>query len=243
MTEGKNNCIVISFPPGGKGHIAGRLISTCNNVKWYDYTKNGDYPWLPYNDIDKMFTPFHFNRKFSGAKPKGVCSDTIPPVLDIAERLEFDYDVKDINYWKEKLYPYNFVYPLHSDLDKTKQFFGPAKYITIIPNKLDVLVDRFMKTTINYFISPRNKEFTFRDMYENLSKATGRSVRECVYNDLYTKIENYRLHTSTTDVVIESVDELMHVHNFKKITEQLDLEFNLESYNKTVQFIDSAYVE
>lgn len=238
----ENNCITINFPQGSGGHAVGRLISSCNNVLWYDHDTNGMCPWKPYNDVvDSSFTPFHFTRRFKGSQGYGVCEKTVPPVLDFADRSNLECNVDQITEWKKKVYPYNLIYPLHADLDKTKEFFKPAKHIVIIPNNVEQLVDRFLLTTYNYFISWKDKTYTYEKYYNDMSLETGLTPKDCIYNDLITVINNYKSLICKEDVVISHVSDLLDKNYFQKVAEKMQLDFNLKNYEKTARFIMSNF--
>lgn len=228
----ENNFIAICFPMGAKGHIAGRLLASCSNVSWYNYKKNGNNPWEPYSDDRPNFTPYHFSRRFAGAVGKGVCSKTVPPVLDMAEKNGYKNDsYQDIVKWKKQLCPNNLVYPLHSDLDKAHKFFISSKFLVVIPSDIDALVDRFMRTTANYFINSKNKAYTFLDYYENA---------ENVKIALEQKIQNFKDNTLQTDIVINNVDELLDFNFFKDICSKLDLQINRDNYEKVKGFVTNG---
>lgn len=238
----ENNLIAINFPQGAGGHAIGRIISSCNNVLWYDHITNGENPWDPYNDIvDSVFTPFHFTRRFKGAQGHGVCEKTVPPVLDFADRSKLDYDTSQITHWKRKLSPNNFVYPLHAELDKTREFFRPAKHIVVIPNDINDIVNRFKKTTFNYFISWKDKTYTYEKYYNEISLQKEKQVDECIFEDLSSIIENYKQSTVDEDVVVGSIKDLFDIDFFQTVTDKLDLEFNPVNYNKTINFIKGKF--
>ena len=223
---------------GAKGHIAGRLLATCDNVAWYNHKKNGENPWNAYNDsYDPNCTLFHFTRRFFGANSKGVCSRTVPPVLDIAERANLTYTNSSILKWKRDLYPLNFIYPIHGKLSSTRSFFSPAKHLVIIPDNIDSLVDRFFKTSFYYTVNPKEKSITFKDKYETISKKTNRTVKECVEQDLLKTITEFNANKTNTDICINNVDNLLDLDYFLTVIKQLNLEFNREDYLKTVKFI------
>lgn len=243
MTE-ENNILVISYPMGGKGHIAGRLLASCNNVEWYDSEVNGEQPWIPYNDIDKCFTPFHFNRKFAGAARGVFCDKTVMGVLDIVDRNQTEQTIfeqkQNISEWKKRLYPNHLIYTNHSDFDKTVAFFGEAKHVLILPDNVEKLLERFKNTTINYFISRNNKEWTFGDYYTEQSKKYNISVDDCIRKDLQTKIENFEKYKNLANVVITDVDNLLEESYFKNVCKQLSLEFNSIYYNHVRTFVKNA---
>jgi hypothetical protein len=232
-----NNCIAINFPMGAKGHIAGRLLATCNNVAWYDHILNGKNPWNAYNDPNDNFTLFHFSRRFYGAIGEGICSKTVPPVLEIAKRSNTNYTKSSIITWKKNLYPLHFVYPTHSKLSSTRSFFSPAKHLIIIPNNIDDLVDRFIKTSFYYFIDLRDKTKTFKDKYEIISKETNQPIRKCIEQDLLKIIDEYNTSKTDSDTCINNVDNLLDLDYFLTVIKQLGLEFNRKDYLKTVKFI------
>jgi len=229
----ENNSIAICFPMGAKGHIAGRLLASCNNVAWYNHVRNGSQPWLPYDDEErKDFTPFHFNRRFYGAKGNGVCDKTVPPVLDMAKKNGYKKEnYQDIIDWKQKLFPNNLLYPLHSDLDKAHNFFINSKFLVILPTDIDALVDRFMKTTAKYFVNSRDKTYTFLDHYENVDN---------VKTALEEKIQNFKDNILETDVVINNVDELLNFNFFKDVCNKLDLQTNYDNYKKVKRFVTNG---
>jgi hypothetical protein len=234
---GYDNCVVINFPIGAKGHIAGRLLATCNNVAWYNYKTNGKNPWNAYNDPNDNFTLFHFTRRFYGAVGKGVCSNTIPPVLEIADRLNLSYNNSSIVKWKKDLYPLHFVYPINDKLSSAKEFFGPAKHLVIIPDNIDNLVDRVIKTSFHYFINPKDKTKTFKDKYENMSKKTNQTVKECIEQDLLKMIDEFNTNRTAADTCVSDVDNLLDLDYFLTVIKNLNLEFNRNDYLKTVKFI------
>jgi hypothetical protein len=222
---------------GAKGHIAGRLLATCNNVAWYDHSPNGKNPWNEYTDINDNYTLFHFTRRFRGAVGKGVCSKAIPPVLEIADRLNLQYDKNSIIKWKKDLYPLHFVYPIYDKLSSTRSFFAPAKHLVIIPDNLDNLVDRFIKTSFYYYIHPKDKTITFKHKYEAMSKKTNRTVRECIEHDLQETITEFKINKTDSDTCINNVDNLLDLDYFVTVINQLNLDFNRKKYLKTVKFI------
>lgn len=236
LEEENNNCIVINFPMAAKGHAVGRLIASCKNVKWYDHYRNGKFPWEHYS-ADKNFTPFHFNRRFDGAVGNGVCENTVPPVLDMAEKNQYNYDADQIQKWKTKLYPFNFVYPLHSELDCARYFFKPAKHLVIIPSDIDRLVERFVKTTYNYYVNSQNKNFTYKDYYENKSNQTGISAHTLIEQDLLAKITNLKTNTTCSDFVIEDILDLFDRERFISLCDKFDLIFDESCYDQVLSFL------
>jgi len=226
-----NNSIAICFPMGAKGHIAGRLLASCDNVSWYDYNRNGNNPWEPYSNDRPNFTLFHFNRRFAGAVGNGICDKTVPPVLDMAEKNTYKkQSYQDIVEWKQKLFPNNLLYPLHSDLDKAHNFFINSKFLVILPTDIDALVDRFMQTSANYFVNSKNKTYTFLDHYGDANN---------VKTALENKIQNFKDNILETDIVINSVDELFDYNFFEDICNKLDIQINYNHYKKVKQFVTS----
>ena len=106
----ESNCVTINFPQGSGGHMLGRMIACCENVEWYNHEQNNEHPWLPYMGKDKNFSKMHFNKRFKGAKPKGLDPKyTIPPVLSFARSRGINTTPSDIQAWKKKLYPNHFI--------------------------------------------------------------------------------------------------------------------------------------
>jgi hypothetical protein len=232
-----NNAITINFPMGSGGHIAGRIISSCNNVSWYDHVQNGINPWDSFNIInDANFSRLHFNKRFRGALGKGVCDKTIPPVLDMAEKQGREYSQDEIETWKQRLYPNNFVYTLHSDLDRVKNFFNPAKHFVIIPEDIELLYTRWINSTCHYYVDPRNRNYLFKDLYTDKANEQGITFKECLVNDLTAQIEGYKQKTDDKDFIIKEVSQLYDKDFFVTLCEKFDLEFNEMAFRKTVKF-------
>lgn len=240
MSE-ENNILVITFPMGAKGHTAGRLFASCDNVSWYDNKVNGAYPWLPYNDVDENFTVFHFNRKFHGADTGNFCDKTVMGVLDTAKRNNSPYSIVEqktnIESWKKKLFPNNLLYTNHSDLDQTVEFFSNAKHVLILPDQVENIVERFKNTTLKYYISRKDKNFTFLDHYQKLSQEQNISLEDCIQNDILHKIDNFTTHKHKADIVIDSTDSLLDKEYFSEICKKINLVFNEFNYNKVRQFV------
>lgn len=232
--EENNNCIVICFPQGSGGHIAGRILASCDNVAWYDHEKNGKNPWEEFRD-DIKFSKFHFNKKFKGASDRGVCDLTVPPVLDMAEKQDLQYDRQSIVRWKERLKPNNLMYTLHADLDKAKNFFAPAKFFVIIPEDIDVLLDRWFATTAHYYVDPKNKKFLYADLYQQRAEQANTSMREVLKSDMILKIENYKKHIDSNDVIVSTVKDMFDQDTFKDICKKFNLQFNHLSYEKIIK--------
>lgn len=232
----ENNCIVICFPQGSGGHIAGRILASCNNVAWYNHEKNGKYPWDEYRIGDDLnFSKLHFNKRFEGALGRGVCNLTVPPVLDMAEKQDLQYDKQSIINWKDKIRPNNLVYTLHADLDKAKDFFKPAKFFVIIPEDIDVLLDRWFATTAYYYVDPKNKKFLYIDLYQQRAEQAKTSVKEVLRSDMILQIENYKKHADSNDVVVSEVKDMFDRSTFKNICKKFNLQFNQSNYEKTIE--------
>lgn len=227
--------IFINFPFGAGGHKIGRLLASCNNVPWYDHEPNGKEPWMPYIEkdlygVDKCFTPYHFNRRFKGANGTGICDKTIIPILDKSK-----IDVEEQRTELQKYINKNILYPTHSKLSDVRNLID-AKHLVVIPNNVHSVVQRFLKTTLFYYVDPSNKSRTFKDMYEEIEKETGFPVIHLVRTDIQNKIADSISAINSSDVVVNSVEDLYEEHQFKKICKQLELEYNDSAYKKVRKF-------
>lgn len=231
----EDNSIVINFPQGSGGHIVGRFLASCDNVVWYDHSQNGEHPWIPYTlGSDHNFSRLHFNKRFKGAIGKGICKHTVTPVLDMAEKQNVKYKIEDINKWKQQVYPQNLLYTLHADLNKTKEFFKKSKFVVIIPEDIDLLIDRWMKSTYYYYVDPKRKDFLYRDLYEEKSKKLNLSIQECLQQDFIRQLNNYKKYSNKTDIVIDEAKKLYDIDFFKDICNKLSLTFNQDNYKKVL---------
>lgn len=230
-----NNCIVINFPQGCGGHLVGRLIASCDNVVWYDHQQNGDQPWEPYAAKDKNYSRLHFNRRFKGASNQGSSDQMVDSVLDIADKQGLSYTQDSIVKWKQRLDPDHFIYPLHADLDVSRQFFKPAKHIVVIPSDIDLLIDRWMVSSYYYFINGKNRNYLYRDFYQDKANALGISMRECLENDFIKQIDNYKTNVIDDDVVLDEIEDLYCQEVFRSLCNKLQLSFNEYAYNKVIK--------
>lgn len=232
------NIIPITFVPGAKGHQIGRLISSCDNVVWYNHFKNGDRPWLPAMGMDMgNISKFHFDRRFRGALGQGIDEFTVPPILDMAERNQCAIDeIQAMNDWSEKLFPHHFVYPLHSRLDLSKKLFKNVKHLVVLSNNIDDLVDRFIKTTANFVYSYNDpQKRTFYQHFIDLKLDI--EYRDWVKNYINSLLNNFKNCIEGHDHVIEDVLQLCDLREFEKLCRHFNLQFNEQNYIKVCEFI------
>ena len=224
----ENNCIVINAPMGAKAHQLGRLIASCNDVVWYDHVRNGNNPWEPYNDVDVMFTKFHFNRRFYGSKSKGICDKMIPPVGSKTKEL-LEKQQEDIRHWCKKLYPNKFVYPVHDEVSMIRKIFNTNREVFIIPD-LEKCFERWMKTSINYFVFAEHKDYTYGDLFSYNKKH--------IKMHLESAIQNLKDNVNKNVFVVNDVEDMLDEKNFKKLCKHLKLDFNLDSFTAVKNMIN-----
>lgn len=232
------NIIPITFVPGAKGHQIGRLVSSCDNVVWYNHFKNGDRPWLPAMGMDMgNISKFHFDRRFRGALGQGIDEFTIPPVLDMAERNQYaSNESLEMDLWSKKLFPSKVVYPLHSRLDASKQLFKQVKHLVVIPENINFLVERFIKTTANFVYS--YKDPLKRTFYQHfLDLKLGIGYKDWVEQYIHDLLDNYKSNIHEQDFVIDDIEQLLETKMFQQLCKHFDLEFNEENYVKVRDFI------
>jgi hypothetical protein len=236
----ENNLIVISAPMGAKGHQIGRLLASCDNVQWYNHSANGTEPWKPYREnhlhgTDNNFTIYHWNRRFNGSKGHGLDEYTVPPVLDMANRqTQRTGKYEPINDWKQRVSPSNLMYALHGPLDKTKEFFGPAKHIVVIPKDMSRLLARFCQTSAKYYVDPENPDKTFFDLYE------GNYMN--MLEHLERVVDNYSRNVTEEDVIITDPDKFFVEENFQKVCDKFNLTFNDDNFDKVIKFIRNPWL-
>jgi len=207
-----NPIIVINVNMASKGHQIGRLIASCSNVVWYNHKDNGSNPWDPCNGIlNSELSGFHFDRRFAD-------STTIPPVLDYAtrsglpERPELSFDRCNDGQFM--------IYVTHSDLDKSRNYFKGQHLVV-----LDTDFERFMSTSWNFRVGKTKKlisELYTIDEAENM---------------LANTLKNYETNVNSNDFVIDTIDDLLDIDNFKLLCEKFSLEFNEDRYNKVRIFL------
>jgi len=223
-----SNCITINAPMGAKAHQLGRLIASCDNVLWYNYKGNGTNPWEFYNEKDAGFTKFHFNRRFAGATGHGVCSKTIIPIGSKNDA-PINEQCSIINMWCETISPKNFVYPLHEPVKLTRKIFLNSKEIFIIPD-LDIVFERFMKTSYHYFISGEKKDTTIGKQFNYDTTA----IKESLKNKIIDLKDNYNKNV----YVVNDVKDMLDKTKFKELCKHFDLDFNLECFTAVKSIIN-----
>jgi len=210
-----NPIIVINVNMASKGHQIGRLISSCDNVLWYNHKDNGEHPWLPCDGIlNSELNKFHFDRRFDD-------NTTIPPALDFARRSGFTEEYPDISYDRCQD-GQNLLYITHSKLDEARDYFK-GKHIVV----LDKNPERFFETSWNYKVG-RTKERINR-LY----------TEEQIVSMLSSTLENYREHMNSDDFVIGSIDDLLDEDYFNILCERFNLIFNEDEYNKVKEFLET----
>ena len=210
-----NPIIVINVNMASKGHQIGRLISSCDNVLWYNHKDNGEHPWLPCDGIlNSELNKFHFDRRFSD-------SSTIPAVLDFARRSGLPEDT-NISYDMCQN-GQNIVYVTHSNLDESREFFK-GRHIVI----LDKNYDRFMKTSWNYKVGTTKKLIS--ELY----------TEKEVETMLNSTLNNYTEHMNTDDFVISSINDLFNIDTFVLMCDKFNLIFNEDEYNKVKEFLETT---
>lgn len=222
-----NNCIVLNSPMGAKVHQLGRLIASCSNVVWYNHNKNGVYPWNRYT-ADEKFTPFHFNRRFAGASEQGFCNNSLYKI-GINNDNSLHEQAEYVSAWCSRIAPNYFVYPTHEPVEVCRQVFKHSKEVFVIPD-IDTCVDRFMKTSINYFVSASDKSYTFGDMFLHRKE----NIRE----HIKSKCNNLKQNLNSSVYVVEDVNTLKDKDTFKKMCRFLELDFD-DDYFKVRNFINA----
>ena len=207
-----NPIIVINANMGSKGHQIGRLVSSCSNVMWYDQEENGVSPWKPCSGIlNHEIAKFHYDRRFSD-------STTIPPVLDYARRSGLP-ETPELSYDKCRDGQY-LTYVIHSSLKESREYFN-GKHIVVL-NK-DIV--RFFETTWKFRVGKTKKLIS--ELY----------TKEDVRLMLTDTLVDYETNYTSDDFVINTIEDLFDVDNFKSLCVKFGLTFNEYRYNKVREFL------
>jgi hypothetical protein len=229
----ENNCILINFPQGAGGHMLGRMLASCDNIAWYDHEQNGEYPWMPYcSPGDDKFSKMHFNKRFKGASEKGADKNRIPPILRTAEQRDITTTSQDIAEWKQRLSPKNFIYTNHELLDDTKKLFNPAKYIVVIPEDIDLLIERWMRSSYYYYFDPARKDYLSGDLYRDKAKEQGITMKQALRNDFEVQLSNYKEYVTDDDIIVNEVNDILDYDYFSAVCKKLELVVNKNNYLK-----------
>jgi hypothetical protein len=207
-----NPIIVINAIMASKGHQVGRLLASCSNVLWYNHEGNGSDPWEPCNGIlNAELSVFHYDRRFAD-------SSTIPPVLDYARRSGLP-ETPELSYDRCEDGQY-LLYVTHSDLDESREFFNGNHLVVLNKD-----IDRFFNTAWNFRVG--KTKTLISELY----------TKEEAESMLANTFSNYETNITSDDFVIDSVDDLFDVENFKSLCEKFNLIFNEDRYSKVIEFL------
>lgn len=150
---------------GGGGHKLGRIISCIDNVYWYlDKDTNGLNPWdIFYTNLikGKTISPYHFDRT--------IGKHVIPL---IGERAECYWNKDDIDVFYKKIWTTAMetagaskiietgkylLWVLHDTPQYLISRFPNSKIINLIDENIDIVIDRYLKTTALFPITINNK--------------------------------------------------------------------------------------
>jgi hypothetical protein len=204
-----NPIIVINVNMGSKGHQIGRLISSCDNVAWYDHVDNGTHPWEPCSNIlNAELSPYHYDRRFAD-------NTTVPPVLDYARRSGLP-ERPELTYKSQLL-----TYITHGDLDEAHDYFN-GNHLVVLHKDLD----RFMKTTWNFKVGKTKTPIS--ELYRS---------KEVVEKMLDDTLVSYETNITDNDFIIESIEDLLKVDIFKSLCSKFNLGFNEDKYTRVKKFL------
>lgn len=229
-----DNLIIINAPFGARGHQVGRLLSSCNNVLWFDHFKNGSQPWFPSLGLGRTFSKYHYTRRFEGAYGIGTDDKTFPPVLERARATKSNpYPIDKISNWSEKIYPNYVTVVLHDDLKETKKLFPKAKHVIIKPDNIPEIITRLNTVGADYRWGKEPHE-TLRYAFTK----DGKSFEENMHVELERIVTSYN-NADEHDIVINSAKEILNEDFFKTICTKFNLTFNQEAYKKVYNFVVS----
>ncbi len=162
------NFLFVLANQGAGGHRLGRIISCLDNVHWYSSENNGLRPYdVFYNDTvaGKSISAYHYDRTLG--------NNTLPIV---GERILKWWDTKDYDLfyttcWLTEInklsLPDNTLmhWILHDDPRDLHKVFPNAKIISLIDTDIDLITDRYMKTTAKFPCAI--KHFNLKPPYKN----------------------------------------------------------------------------
>lgn len=162
------NFLFVLANQGAGGHRLGRIISCLNNVYWYSSKNNGLTPSdVFYNETvaGKSISAYHYDRT--------IGTSTLPI---LGERILKWWNVEDYNifykdYWLSELkkisLPDNMImhWVLHDQPKDLHDRFPNAKIISLIDTDLDLVTERYTKTTSKFPCAI--KHFNLKPPYKN----------------------------------------------------------------------------
>ena len=131
-----------------------------------------------------------------------------------------------------RLAPNNFIYTNHELLNDTKQLFNPAKYIVVIPEDIDLLIERWMRSSYHYYFDPARKDYLSGDLYRDKAKEQGITMKQALRNDFEVQLSNYKKYVTSDDIVINEVNDILDYDYFSTVCKKLELVINKNNYLK-----------
>ena len=117
---------------------------------------------------DKDFSKMHSNKRFKGVKsPKGLDPNLLYQQVCSCKR---NNNYRRYTSMEEKVILI-ILYTLHDDLDETKKFFDRTVYCCD-NDDIDLLIERWMRSSYYYFVDPKNKEYLIR-IYTKIKLKSG----------------------------------------------------------------------
>jgi hypothetical protein len=158
-----NKLLFISAFPAGHGYRFGRIVSCFDNVHWYENQKNGKYPWSVSNNNavkGKSISAYHYDRR---------TSKNMIPLL--GERVEKYWNPQDLDIFYNEVWTRTMslagaedilrekylTWILHDSPSYLRKVFPNSKILNLIENDLDLVAERYLKTTALFPIKIENK--------------------------------------------------------------------------------------
>ena len=125
----------------------------------------------------------------------------------------------------------------------SKIFFDPAQYVVVIPNDIDLLIERWMRSSYYYFVDPKNKEYLYKDLYEDKAKEQGITMKQVLINEFEDQIENYKKYSTDKDVIITEINDVLKFDVYEEMCKKLGLIVNKVNYDKCKVLFSPSYEE
>jgi hypothetical protein len=224
-----NRYLFILANEGAGGHRLGRIISCLDNVHWYSDPANGLCPWDVFNTdgvAGKNISPYHYDRLVDGKHA---------PLL--GERIEKWWDASDISQfynhtWAKIIAQENFQtiletkylhWILHDTPEVLHRRFPQAKFIALIDDDIESVVDRYMETTAKFPVDLKLPDVRpqYLNRHAKLIKALTTLYKKPTEQDLW-KIYNQ----NSKDTYRTAIEKRLTANN------KLRAEYNSDRYLK-----------
>ncbi len=78
-----------------------------------------------------------------------------------------------------------------------------------------------MRSSYYYFVDPKNKEYLYKDLYEDKAKQQGITMKQVLVNEFENQIKNYKYIQLDKDVIITEINDVLKFDVYEEMCKKL----------------------